>query len=206
MQIRAPVCAVVSDVFGGHFRVGDAGRGVTIPYVKARCWTRRVAGRIPVECGVDRRLCQAWCRRFPERASGASPAEIEAIVLIDEIDLHLHMSLQRNWCRRAQSPAAGPVDRLDALADDPDQLRPPRDRRLGPQRAHGLAGFGPADSRLDHRRGDQLADGDSGDQSGDGREVARGRAFGRRSRRMWLSCWKRRQRSMKRTLVAAWLR
>ena len=40
-------------------------------------------------------LCQAWCRRYPERAHESSPADIEAIVLIDEIDLHLHMSLQR---------------------------------------------------------------------------------------------------------------
>lgn len=40
-------------------------------------------------------LCAVWCEKFPERAQSATPKDIEAIVLIDEIDLHLHPSLQR---------------------------------------------------------------------------------------------------------------
>ncbi len=40
-------------------------------------------------------LCEAWCQKFPEQAENARPEDIEAIVLLDEIDLHLHPSLQR---------------------------------------------------------------------------------------------------------------
>jgi hypothetical protein len=40
-------------------------------------------------------LCSYWCEVAPEIATGSNPADIQAIVLIDEIDLHLHPSLQR---------------------------------------------------------------------------------------------------------------
>ncbi len=40
-------------------------------------------------------LCATWCARRPELAACGDPGEIEAIVLIDEIDLHLHPGLQR---------------------------------------------------------------------------------------------------------------
>jgi hypothetical protein len=40
-------------------------------------------------------LCAIWCVKAPLLAANASPADIHAIVLIDEIDLHLHPSLQR---------------------------------------------------------------------------------------------------------------
>jgi predicted ATPase len=40
-------------------------------------------------------LCSCWCEKSPKQAAGGKPEEIEAIVLIDEIDLHLHPSLQR---------------------------------------------------------------------------------------------------------------
>ena len=40
-------------------------------------------------------LCAAWCEKFPERARKGRPQDIDALVLIDEIDLHLHPSLQR---------------------------------------------------------------------------------------------------------------
>jgi predicted ATP-binding protein involved in virulence len=40
-------------------------------------------------------LCWVWCAKNPERAGTATPADVDAIVLIDEIDLHLHPSLQR---------------------------------------------------------------------------------------------------------------
>ncbi len=45
-------------------------------------------------------LCAAWCDKHPAKADGARPADIEAIVLIDEIDLHLHPSLQRELVPR----------------------------------------------------------------------------------------------------------
>ena len=40
-------------------------------------------------------LCSIWCEKAPHLAANADPAEMLAIVLIDEIDLHLHPSLQR---------------------------------------------------------------------------------------------------------------
>ena len=40
-------------------------------------------------------LCAAWCAKAPHEAQSGDPAQIRAIVLIDEIDLHLHPSLQR---------------------------------------------------------------------------------------------------------------
>jgi hypothetical protein len=40
-------------------------------------------------------LCSSWCEKAPTQAVTANPADIQAIVLIDEIDLHLHPSLQR---------------------------------------------------------------------------------------------------------------
>ncbi len=40
-------------------------------------------------------LCAAWCAKAPHEAESGDPAQIRAIVLIDEIDLHLHPSLQR---------------------------------------------------------------------------------------------------------------
>jgi hypothetical protein len=45
-------------------------------------------------------LCAAWCEKFPKRAAKGDPADIEALVLIDEIDLHLHPSLQRTLVPR----------------------------------------------------------------------------------------------------------
>ncbi|MEP7123269.1 MAG: AAA family ATPase, partial [Byssovorax sp.] len=40
-------------------------------------------------------LCAAWCAKAPYEAQSGDPSQIRAIVLIDEIDLHLHPSLQR---------------------------------------------------------------------------------------------------------------
>ena len=40
-------------------------------------------------------LCSIWCEKAPDLAANGNPADIHAIVLIDEIDLHLHPSLQR---------------------------------------------------------------------------------------------------------------
>jgi hypothetical protein len=40
-------------------------------------------------------LCAFWCEKAPDLAASANPTDIHAIVLIDEIDLHLHPSLQR---------------------------------------------------------------------------------------------------------------
>ncbi len=45
-------------------------------------------------------LCDIWCEKFPDVAANGKPEEIEAIVLIDEIDLHLHPSLQRTLVPR----------------------------------------------------------------------------------------------------------
>jgi predicted ATPase len=40
-------------------------------------------------------LCAIWCDKSPTRAVSARPQDISAIVLIDEIDAHLHPALQR---------------------------------------------------------------------------------------------------------------
>ena len=40
-------------------------------------------------------VCQSWLEAYPERATGATTQDIDGIVLLDEIDLHLHASLQR---------------------------------------------------------------------------------------------------------------
>jgi len=45
-------------------------------------------------------LCAIWCEKFPWLASAGNPSDIQAIVLIDEIDLHLHPSLQRSLVPR----------------------------------------------------------------------------------------------------------
>ncbi|MBL8228069.1 MAG: AAA family ATPase [Bryobacterales bacterium] len=45
-------------------------------------------------------LCATWCDVNPEAASTAEPKDIQAIVLIDEVDLHLHPSLQRQLVPR----------------------------------------------------------------------------------------------------------
>jgi predicted ATPase len=45
-------------------------------------------------------LCAAWCEKAPGSAESGDPADIQAIVLIDEIDLHLHPALQRELVPR----------------------------------------------------------------------------------------------------------
>jgi predicted ATPase len=45
-------------------------------------------------------LCSVWCEKEPDLAAKADLAQIHAIVLIDEIDLHLHPSLQRSLIPR----------------------------------------------------------------------------------------------------------
>jgi predicted ATPase len=44
-------------------------------------------------------LCATWCEQHPD-ATTVDPADIRAIVLIDEIDLHLHPALQRTLVPR----------------------------------------------------------------------------------------------------------
>jgi len=48
-------------------------------------------------------LCAVWCEKMPEDAASANPADIQAIVLIDEIDLHLHPALQRTLVPRLRA-------------------------------------------------------------------------------------------------------
>lgn len=45
-------------------------------------------------------LCATWCIRRADAAASGDPSEIEAIVLIDEIDLHLHPTMQRELVPR----------------------------------------------------------------------------------------------------------
>ena len=48
-------------------------------------------------------LCSIWCDKAPDVAVNGNPADIHAIVLIDEIDLHLHPSLQRELIPRLRT-------------------------------------------------------------------------------------------------------
>jgi len=41
-------------------------------------------------------LCAIWAAKYPEKARSGDPSEMHGIVLIDEIDLHLHPALQRS--------------------------------------------------------------------------------------------------------------
>jgi len=48
-------------------------------------------------------LCAIWADKAPEIAANGNPGDIEGIVLIDEIDLHLHPSLQRSLVPRLRT-------------------------------------------------------------------------------------------------------
>ena len=48
-------------------------------------------------------LCVAWAERFPDEARKGDPGLIDAIVVIDELDLHLHPSLQRELVPRLRA-------------------------------------------------------------------------------------------------------
>jgi predicted ATPase len=45
-------------------------------------------------------LCSIWCEKAPSLAENCNPADIYGVVLIDEIDLHLHPSMQRTLIPR----------------------------------------------------------------------------------------------------------
>jgi hypothetical protein len=45
-------------------------------------------------------LCSTWCEKQGDAAKSDVPSDMQAIVLIDEIDLHLHASLQRSLVPR----------------------------------------------------------------------------------------------------------
>jgi hypothetical protein len=48
-------------------------------------------------------LCAIWCDKAPEAAGSGDPSDIHGIVLIDEIDLHLHPTLQRKLVPKLRS-------------------------------------------------------------------------------------------------------
>lgn len=48
-------------------------------------------------------LCAAWFEKAPDEARDGDPKKIRAIVLIDEIDLHLHAGLQREIVPRLRA-------------------------------------------------------------------------------------------------------
>ena len=88
---------LIEQVFGGELTVDTDGPGLRF----------RVTGVDDVEA-MDlpdgfrasaawmADLCAAWAAKAPELAKSGNPADIQAIVLIDEIDLHLHPALQRS--------------------------------------------------------------------------------------------------------------
>jgi predicted MPP superfamily phosphohydrolase len=80
-------------------------------------------------------LCAAWSEKFPSLARKGTLADIKAIILIDEIDLHLHPSLQRTlvprlrealpnvqWIVSTHSPLVlSGFDRREIIALDRDE-------------------------------------------------------------------------------------
>ena len=94
-------------------------------------------------------ICATWHKKAPDEARGGDPSRIRGIVLVDEIDLHLHPSLQRviiprlrgalpevQWIVTTHSPLIiGSFDRQEivALEAHPEHgvsLREPLDRQV----------------------------------------------------------------------------
>ncbi len=48
-------------------------------------------------------LCAIWAAKAPDLAQNGNPADIQAIVMLDEIDLHLHPALQRSLVPRLRT-------------------------------------------------------------------------------------------------------
>jgi predicted ATPase len=89
-QVFGTELQIAGDFFGIRFSVADKDivEAIDLPdgFRSAAAWI------------AD--LCAFWCEKAPDLAANANPADIQAIVLIDEIDLHLHPSLQRELVPR----------------------------------------------------------------------------------------------------------
>ncbi len=87
---------VLDQVFGADLQISTSAPGIRFTVAK-----RDVVEAVDLPDGFRSAaawiadLCSSWCEKAPTLASVANPADIQAIVLIDEIDLHLHPSLQR---------------------------------------------------------------------------------------------------------------
>jgi len=85
-EIFTGVLQAVSDVSGVRF---EGSKGESIEAIDLPDGYRSSAAWLADLCGI-------WCDKAPELAAKCDPADIQGIVLIDEIDLHLHPSLQRS--------------------------------------------------------------------------------------------------------------
>jgi predicted ATPase len=94
--LRTLFSGLISEVFGRELAVSD-----TSEAVRFLVGEKDLVDALDLPDGFRSSaawladLCATWCETRPEQARSASHAEIDAIVLIDEIDLHLHPSLQR---------------------------------------------------------------------------------------------------------------
>jgi hypothetical protein len=94
-------------------------------------------------------ICATWQRKAPDEAKSGDPSRIRGIVLVDEIDLHLHPTLQRTlvpslrralpevqWIVTTHSPLVlGSFDKNEIVALEADaekgvRLREPLDRQI----------------------------------------------------------------------------
>jgi hypothetical protein len=93
--------SVLSQVFDADLRI-DAGTGGIHFVVAERDHVEAIdlpdGFRAAAAWIAD--LCAIWCEKAPELAATGNPRDIQAVVLIDEIDLHLHPSLQRKLVPR----------------------------------------------------------------------------------------------------------
>ena len=87
---------LLTEVFGAELQILRSSQGIRFTVEK-----RDVVEAVDLPDGFRSAaawiadLCSIWCEKAPTQAATANPADIQAIVLIDEIDLHLHPSLQR---------------------------------------------------------------------------------------------------------------
>jgi predicted ATP-binding protein involved in virulence len=95
-SVASALRGLISDVFGRDLAVSD-----TAEAVRFLVGEKDLVDALDLPDGFRSSaawladLCATWCETRPEQARSVSHAEIDAIVLIDEIDLHLHPSLQR---------------------------------------------------------------------------------------------------------------
>jgi tetratricopeptide (TPR) repeat protein len=82
-------------VFASDLRVIEVDRAIRFVAEQAQVEASELAEGYRVAAAWLADLCLAWAETAPDEAASGDPARIRAIVLIDEIDAHLHVELQR---------------------------------------------------------------------------------------------------------------
>lgn len=82
-------------VFDVDFRIVEVGRAIRFVVDGPAVEALDLAEGYRVAAAWLADLCLAWAETAPDEAASGDPARIRATVLIDEIDVHLHVGLQR---------------------------------------------------------------------------------------------------------------